>query len=110
MRFISLVLSLILASVFIDPVCAAPDSASVELGWRKNFSGAVTALGKGHITLQLDNSEKSLVFDIVLQTEAVPSESAVKVGSKVRIVATDRKLIRVEVVPYGEWLKSQPSP
>lgn len=84
--------------------------APQALGWRKNFSGTVTALGDGHLTLQPDKSEEPIVFDIVYQTEAVPSESAVKVGSKVRVVATERKLIRVEVVPYGEWLKAQTTP
>jgi hypothetical protein len=86
----------------------AQEVAPVELGWRKTFSGTVTALGDGRLELELVDSRR-IVFDIVAGTEAVPSELAVRVGSKVDIVATQRRLIRVQVVPFSEWLQRQPA-
>lgn len=47
-------------------------------------------------------------FQIVAETEAVPSESAVRVGSYVEIIATQRRLLRVEVFPFSEWIRRHP--
>lgn len=78
--------------------------AETELGWRKSFAGIVVALGEGQLELRTAGGER-LVFDIVEQTEAVPSEMAVRVGCRVEIVATGRRLLRVEVIPLSDWLR-----
>lgn len=98
------ILIILLLLLFSPTAMAQADSPSkLE---QTNVSGTVTALGDGHLVLRPDNSERQVVFDITIQTEAIPSESAVRVGSKVKILATHHKLIRVEVVPYAKWLKA----
>lgn len=96
-----LVLGLLLA--LCQGVQAQP--AELELGWRKTFVGTVTFLGEGKLELELPDARR-LAFDIVAETEAIPSEMAVRVGSPVEVLATQSRLLRVKVIPFSEWLEA----
>lgn len=89
------------------PHGAAAQPAPPELGWRKSFLGTVTFLEQGRLELLQPDGQR-LVFDIVAETEAIPSQMAIRVGSKVEVLATQRRLLQVQAIPYSEWLRRFP--
>ncbi len=87
------------------------DGADLGTAYQKDFQGQVILYDDTVMAIRTDTYGDKIYFSRGEATEYLPSEAALRVGSKVRVRCDHSNNVRwVEIVPYSVWLERQPRP